>query len=80
MRQPTDGLGADADAASVSKDCASRAVYNYAMQSKGFVLYEAESEEQLSNVYYHYPPLVKYEVKPISESTDTIAANMKSKR
>ena len=55
-------------------------VYTFAGQTSGFTLYEVDDPQQMTNLYFHYHPLLKMTWKPIEETTNTVATYMKLKK
>ncbi len=55
-------------------------VYTFAGQTSGFVLYEVDDPQEMTNLYFHYHPLLKMKWKPIEETTNTVATYMKLKK
>ena len=55
-------------------------VYNFAGQTSGFTIYEVDDPQQITNMYFHYHPILKMEWKPIEETTNTVATYLKLKK
>ena len=55
-------------------------VHTFVGQTSGFSLYEVDDTQEMTNLYFHYHPLLKMKWKPIEEATNTIATYMKLKK
>jgi hypothetical protein len=55
-------------------------VYNFHGEMSGFTLYEVDDPKQMTNMYFHYHPLLKMSWKPIEETNNTVAAYLSRKK
>ena len=55
-------------------------VYTFTGQTSGFSIYEVDDPQEMTNLYFHYHPLLKMKWKPIEEATNTVATYVKLKK
>lgn len=55
-------------------------VYNFYGEMSGFTLYEVDDPKQMTNMYFHYHPLLKMSWKPIEETNETVAIYLSRKK
>ena len=55
-------------------------VYSFVGQTSGFVLYEVDDPQEMTNLYFHYHPLLKMKWKPIEEAANVVATYIKLKK
>lgn len=55
-------------------------VYNFYGEMSGFTLYEVDNPKQMTNMYFHYHPLLKMTWKPIEETNETVAIYLSRKK
>ena len=53
--------------------------YSYQGETKGFALFEVDTPQQITNHYIHYHPWQKFTWRPLTESSEFVAAYMKKK-
>jgi hypothetical protein len=55
-------------------------VYNFSGEMSGFTLYEVDDPQEITNMYFHYHPLLRMKWKPIAETNNTVATYLKLKK